>query len=97
LSEVPANGVEGPYYRQKLAEMAKNDLSTLTVNYSHLKDFSEQLAKLVSEQYVRLEPFLRKAIQTLMIQSFPEKAFVRNETEQRNFQIAFTDVDAQYR
>lgn len=94
---MPAGGTDEPLYRQKLAEMVKNDLSTLTVSYAHLKDFNEQLAKLVSEQYVRMEPFLRKALQGFVAENFPEKAYTRHETELRNFHVAFTDVDAQYR
>lgn len=85
------------YYIEQLAEMAATDENTLYVDFTHLFERDETLARAISDQYYRFLPYLRRAVQNLVKEYHPEYAHVNQNKKAtieaglltRDFNIAF--------
>lgn len=65
-SSVPSSAVDG-YYIAQIKGMAKFELSTLYVDFTHLTSWRDPvLADAVADQYYRFQPFLTKALHNLI-------------------------------
>lgn len=55
-----------PYYINQVHAMKDFELTTLYVDFSHLMEREQVLAKAIADQYYRFLPYLRLAIQELV-------------------------------
>lgn len=60
------------FYIDQVRGLAEFKLTTLYVDYQHLMDSRDILARAVSEQYYRFLPYLRRALQNLVKKYVPK-------------------------
>ncbi|KAK4704841.1 DNA replication licensing factor MCM6, partial [Phenoliferia sp. Uapishka_3] len=88
------------FYRDQITAMADFKLHTLYVDYQHLMDARDILAKAVTEQYYRFLPYLRRALQNLVKKYAPTYLYTNSHTSSttasglsvRSFQLAFYNL-----
>ncbi|KAL8291936.1 hypothetical protein RQP46_002194 [Phenoliferia psychrophenolica] len=88
------------FYREQIIAMADFKLHTLYVDYQHLMDARDILAKAVTEQYYRFLPYLRRALQNLVKKYAPTYLYTNSHTSSttaaglsvRAFQLAFYNL-----
>ncbi|KAI5451789.1 MCM DNA helicase complex subunit mcm6 [Naganishia albida] len=64
------------FYVEQIAGMKDFDLTTLYVDYSHLLEREEVLARAIRAQYYRFLPYLRRAVQVLVRKYAPTYLYV---------------------
>ena len=79
-------------YRARIIELETTGKTTLWVNFTDLLNFNEGLARAVQVDYVRFEPFLLKSLLRAVEQLTPN--YLKDGNMNRDFMIAFSDVDA---
>lgn len=89
-----------PYYINQIHAMREFELTTLYVDYKHLMESEQVLAKAIADQYYRFLPHLRLAIQDLVRKYERDylytNAHLSSSTssglQTREFSIAFYDL-----
>ncbi|KAJ3414676.1 MCM DNA helicase complex subunit mcm6 [Chytridiales sp. JEL 0842] len=67
------------YYIEQIKNLFHNNESTTVfVDFGHLQEFNETLAEFIEEQCVRVDPYLRKAVQNMVRKYAPD--FLRMRT-----------------
>ncbi|TYJ58147.1 hypothetical protein B9479_001243 [Cryptococcus floricola] len=72
LPDTPASGMpqaqqeEGKYYVNQIADLEATQRTTLFVDFGHLLEREEILARAIQSQYYRFLPYLRRAVQALV-------------------------------
>ncbi|KZO90452.1 MCM-domain-containing protein [Calocera viscosa TUFC12733] len=91
--------VEGEkYYISQIHNMKQNETSTLYVDFSHLLERDEVLARAISDQYYRFLPYLRRALQNLVREYEPDYIYLNPTSTSaqggmtRDFSIAFYNL-----
>ncbi|EJU01264.1 MCM-domain-containing protein [Dacryopinax primogenitus] len=91
--------VEGEkYYITQIHNMKQNETSTLYVDFSHLLERDEVLARAISDQYYRFLPYLRRALQSLVREFEPDYIYLNPTSTSaqggmtRDFSIAFYNL-----
>jgi len=83
-------------YRNTIDQMKSDELMTLYVNYEHLVEFSETVAKAIKDEFYRIEPSLRQALRAFVLEHHPD--YDKDDKEQpREFYVAFHGVDTNLR
>ena len=80
---------EGPKYLKPARELVKPERNTLVVSMKDVEAYNSNLSALVLDDYYRLHPFLCAAL----------KNFVNDRAGnalEKDYYVAFVDVDAQY-
>lgn len=76
-----APDVEGsqpePYYKSAVQRLRQEDSNTLYVEWAHFVDYNNEIADIIANNFYRLEPSLRKALQTFVREVDPSFAQVR--------------------
>ncbi|KAI8971867.1 MCM2/3/5 family-domain-containing protein [Mycotypha africana] len=87
-------------YMLQLENFNLADISTLFVDFAHVKSADKALAEAISTQYYRFLPFLRTAVANVVSRHFPDTVFVNepqlNSVEMkkaREFIVAFYGMD----
>ncbi|KNC96457.1 MCM DNA helicase complex subunit MCM6 [Spizellomyces punctatus DAOM BR117] len=62
---------EYPYINQ-IKYLRKNDITTVYVDFAHVSQTDEMLARTILSQFYRMEPYLRKAVQNMVREHDPE-------------------------
>ncbi|KAI9091287.1 MCM2/3/5 family-domain-containing protein [Phlyctochytrium arcticum] len=60
------------YYVQQVKYLSKAELTTVYVDFEHIIQIDEMLARTIQNQYYRMEPYLHKAVQNVVRQHDPE-------------------------
>ncbi|WVW82867.1 hypothetical protein I302_104879 [Kwoniella bestiolae CBS 10118] len=63
---LPATADESKFYIEQIKAMKEFELTTLYVDFGHLLEREEVLARAIQSQYYRFLPYLRRALQTLV-------------------------------
>ncbi|KAJ1564625.1 MCM DNA helicase complex subunit mcm6, partial [Cladochytrium tenue] len=66
-----------PYYLEQIRSLPNHDSTTVFVDFAHLLQSDELLAELIKSQYYRLDPYLKKAVQSLVQQHVPHYLHIR--------------------
>ena len=85
------------FYIRQIKEMQEAEHTTLYVDYSHLSERDETLARAITDQYYRFLPYLRRAVSNLVRIHAPEYVYLNSTTNASNsaglitreFHIAF--------
>ncbi|GAA5924544.1 MCM DNA helicase complex subunit MCM6 [Sporobolomyces koalae] len=88
------------FYREQITAMAEFKLTTLYVDYQHLLDSHELLAKAVTSQYYRFLPYMRQSLQSLVKKYAPEYLYSNSHVTStaaaglavRQFNLAFYNL-----
>ncbi|KAJ8296376.1 DNA replication licensing factor mcm6 [Rhodotorula toruloides] len=88
------------FYIEQVKGMEEFKLTTLYVDYQHLHDAHELLAKAITQQYYRFLPYLRRALQNLVKKYAPTYLYLNAHTAStvasglsvRQFNIAFYNL-----
>merc|ERR1712113_1098171 len=67
--------------------MKTHELSTIYVDFMHVRSHNETLADTIQQEYYRIEPHLRAAVYEFMRQHVPEHTEMKQHT--RQFFVAF--------
>nr|KAJ3422233.1 MCM DNA helicase complex subunit mcm6 [Polyrhizophydium stewartii] len=85
-------------YLEQIRAFEESDTTTVFIDHAHLLEHNEMLGQIVFEQYYRMEPYLRKAVQNLAREVAPSSlgvaqgANVADETRLKEFWIAWFNV-----
>ncbi|ORY90619.1 MCM2/3/5 family-domain-containing protein [Leucosporidium creatinivorum] len=88
------------FYLEQIRGMAEFKLTTLYVDYQHLMNARDILAKAVTEQYYRFLPYLRRSLQNLVKKYAPAYLYTNSHTNSttasglnvRTFSLAFYNL-----
>ncbi|GAA5959122.1 hypothetical protein JCM3765_006348 [Sporobolomyces pararoseus] len=88
------------YYQEQIKAMAEFQLTTLYVDYQHLLDSHDLLAKAVTQQYYRFLPYMRRSLQNLVKKYAPEYLYSNSHVTStaasglavRQFNLAFYNL-----
>ena len=85
-------GERTPHYVSKFTEMKNQELTTLTVDFSHVRDYNDQLASILLEHYYRFEDAIRAAL-VLFVKKL-DRAYAVDERSHndRQFYLSFTNI-----
>ena len=83
------------YYISQIHGMKDNELTTLYVDFSHLLEREEVLARAVAEQYYRFLPYLRLAVQEL-VKEYERDYLYTNAHTNANNRVWSTDTRVLY-
>lgn len=64
------------FYIEQIRAMREYNLTTLYVDYAHLLQYNEKIAKAIVESYGRFAPYLRRALQALVRKYDPTYMYV---------------------
>ena len=78
-------------YERQVHSMRDADISTLYVDFQHVKELDEGLADSIQSEYIRLEPFLREGVKLFVKNLDPEYA-KDPENEDKHFFVAFFNM-----
>lgn len=82
----------GPYYARVLTDMRDKDNPTMTIAYDHLSQWDSSFADIIIENYLMVEPYLRKAVKTFVGEHFPD--FLIEHQRQRDFYVSIVGLPA---
>ncbi|RUO96626.1 hypothetical protein BC936DRAFT_141723 [Jimgerdemannia flammicorona] len=73
----------------QIHNLKQDETLTVYIDYEHLQNYDESLAKAVAEQYYRFMPYLRRAVQNLVRKHIPTYLYVNSAfaSEQRGGQV----------
>ncbi|KAJ3326967.1 MCM DNA helicase complex subunit mcm6 [Blyttiomyces sp. JEL0837] len=60
------------YYIEQIKNLKESSSTTVFVDFEHVSSYDETLANLLTAQYFRIDPFLRKAVQNKVRQHAPD-------------------------
>ncbi|GAA5928542.1 hypothetical protein JCM3775_004560 [Rhodotorula graminis] len=88
------------FYIEQVKGMAEFKLTTLYVDYQHLLDSHDLLARAITQQYYRFLPYLRRALQNLVKTYVPDYLYTNSHVAStaaaglsvRQFSIAFYNL-----
>ncbi|GJN87914.1 hypothetical protein Rhopal_000869-T1 [Rhodotorula paludigena] len=88
------------FYIEQVKGMAEFKLTTLYVDYQHLLDSHDLLAKAITQQYYRFLPYLRRSLQNLVKKYVPDYLYTNSHVAStaaaglsvRQFSIAFYNL-----
>ena len=52
--------------------MKQNETTTLYVDFEHVVEFSDNLAKMIQTEFYRVEPFLKEALRAFVLTHHPD-------------------------
>ncbi|BGP13323.1 hypothetical protein JCM10213_001490 [Rhodosporidiobolus nylandii] len=88
------------FYIEQVKGMAEFKLATLYVDYQHLLDSHDLLARAITQQYYRFLPYLRRSLQNLVKKHAPDYLYTNSHVAStaaaglsvRQFSIAFYNL-----
>ncbi|GAA5862576.1 hypothetical protein JCM8547_002112 [Rhodosporidiobolus lusitaniae] len=88
------------FYIEQVKGMAEFKLATLYVDYQHLLDSHDLLARAITQQYYRFLPYLRRSLQNLVKKHAPDYLYTNSHVAStaaaglsvRQFNIAFYNL-----
>ncbi|KAK4056262.1 MCM DNA helicase complex subunit mcm6 [Microbotryomycetes sp. JL221] len=88
------------FYLEQIRAMADFKLTTIYVDYQHLLNARDVLAKAVTDQYYRFLPYMRRALQNLVKKYAPNYLYANSHTSSttaagaklRSFSLAFYNM-----
>lgn len=80
----------GPYYARVLKEMREKDQPTMSINYDHISQWSIDVAETIKENFLIVEPYLRKAVRQFVSEQDPE--FLKDNNREREFYISIVGL-----
>lgn len=83
-------------YETALANMEECDRQTLYVDFRNVNEYSSSLADLIRDAFTRVEPYLRKAVQTFVRTKRPEM-LAEEDGKEKEFYISFFNLDTSHR
>ncbi|KDD74713.1 MCM2/3/5 mini chromosome maintenance complex protein, partial [Helicosporidium sp. ATCC 50920] len=82
----------GPYYVDQLQTLRDRELTTLYINFSHVREYDMLLAQNIEEAYYVLEPFLRQAVYLLVRERLGAYAD-KDDGTPREFWVSFNNLE----
>lgn len=78
-------------YIELTKQMKQSETTTLYVDFDHIIESSDSLAKVVQQEFYRIEPYLKEALRSFVLEHHPD--YDKDDKDQaRDFYVAFTDV-----
>ncbi|KAI7850907.1 MCM2/3/5 family-domain-containing protein [Circinella umbellata] len=72
ISSTAQSAYQGRNYMMQIEHLQIEEITTVFVDFTHVQSFDEGLAIAVKEQYYRLSPYLRRAVQEVVQRHFPQ-------------------------
>ncbi|KAJ3092233.1 MCM DNA helicase complex subunit mcm6 [Quaeritorhiza haematococci] len=89
-------------YLQQISNLRRFEKTTVYIDFGHLYAFDGDLAKLAKSNYFRLEPYMKRAVQNLVLKYDPEYVQLHTRTNavakdsvHREFWISFYNLPAE--
>jgi DNA replicative helicase MCM subunit Mcm2 (Cdc46/Mcm family) len=86
-------------------ELSQPQRSTVLINYRHLSNFNERLARVIQDEYYRLLPALSRGLKQFFREHLPKvemeaeklERFKRTVLNDKELYVAFSDVQMRYK
>ncbi|EFJ34058.1 hypothetical protein SELMODRAFT_406458 [Selaginella moellendorffii] len=82
-------------YEYELEVMLHKESSTMYVDFTHVMAHNDELQRSISEEFLRMEPFLKMAVRKFAMRHRPEG--MKSEHGVRDIQIAFHNLPKKHR
>ncbi|KAI8150264.1 MCM2/3/5 family-domain-containing protein [Fennellomyces sp. T-0311] len=90
---------QGRTYMMQIEQLQYNETQTVYVDFTHIQNADEGLATALKQQYYRLSPYLRRAVQEVVQRHFPQYAHANTSSTEsvagailREFAVSFYSV-----
>ncbi|KAI9494531.1 MCM2/3/5 family-domain-containing protein [Zychaea mexicana] len=99
ISSSAQSAYQGRTYMMQIEQLQYNEMQTVFVDYAHVQSADEGLATALKQQYYRLSPYLRRAVQDVVQRHFPQYAHANTTSTEpvagailREFAVSFYGV-----
>ncbi|CAK9138737.1 unnamed protein product [Ilex paraguariensis] len=79
-----------PYYESEIEAMRPNESNTMFIDFSHVMRFNDVLQKAISDEYLRLEPYLKNACKRFVMEQKP--TFITDDNPNKDINVAFYNL-----
>ncbi|GFP84175.1 DNA replication licensing factor mcm6 [Phtheirospermum japonicum] len=79
-----------PYYEAEVEAMRPNDSNTMFIDFSHVMRFNDVIQKAISEEFIRMEPYLRSACKRYIMELKP--TFIADDNPNKDINVAFYNL-----
>ncbi|KAJ3694519.1 hypothetical protein LUZ60_009999 [Juncus effusus] len=83
-----------PHYESEIERMRLSESTTMYIDFSHVMSFNDVLWKAISEEYLRFEPYLRKACNRFIMsdKSGENRPIFTDDNPNKEVNIAFYNI-----
>ncbi|KAI9259583.1 DNA replication licensing factor mcm6 [Phascolomyces articulosus] len=99
ISSTTQSDYQGRNYMMQIEHLQIEEITTVFVDFAHVQSFDEGLATALKQQYYRLSPYLRRAVQEVVQRHFPQYTYANTSSNEsvagavlREFSVSFYSV-----
>ncbi|KAK9267447.1 hypothetical protein L1049_009873 [Liquidambar formosana] len=78
------------FYESEIEAMKSNESTTMFIDFSHVMSFNDVLQKAISDEYLRLEPYLKNACKRFVMEQKP--TFIADDNPNKDINLAFFNI-----
>ncbi|KAL6517144.1 MCM DNA helicase complex subunit mcm6 [Orobanche hederae] len=79
-----------PYYEAEVEAMNRSESNTMFIDFSHVMRFNDVLQKAISDEFIRIEPYLRNACKRYIMELKP--SFIPDDNPNKDINVAFYNL-----
>ncbi|KAL6532244.1 MCM DNA helicase complex subunit mcm6 [Orobanche gracilis] len=79
-----------PYYEAEVEAMKRSESNTMFIDFSHVMRFNDVLQKAISDEFIRIEPYLRNACKRYVMELKP--SFIPDDNPNKDINVAFYNL-----
>ncbi|KAI8524800.1 hypothetical protein RHMOL_Rhmol13G0177800 [Rhododendron molle] len=79
-----------PFYESEIEAMRPSESNTMFIDFSHVMRFNDLLQKAISDEYLRLEPYLKNACKRFVMEQKP--TFITDDNPNKDVNVAFFNL-----
>lgn len=78
------------FYESEIEAMKSNESTTMFIDFSHVMRYNDLLQKAISDEYLRLEPYLKNACKRYVMEQKP--TFIADDNPNKDINVAFFNI-----
>ncbi|KAG5516150.1 hypothetical protein RHGRI_037009 [Rhododendron griersonianum] len=79
-----------PFYESEIEAMRPSESNTMFIDFSHVMRFNDLLQRAISDEYLRLEPYLKNACKRFVMEQKP--TFITDDNPNKDVNVAFFNL-----
>ncbi|KAG5516162.1 hypothetical protein RHGRI_037020 [Rhododendron griersonianum] len=79
-----------PFYESEIEAMRPSESNTMFIDFSHVMRFNDLLQKAISDEYLRLESYLKNACKRFVMEQKP--TFITDDNPNKDVNVAFFNL-----
>ncbi|KAG5532019.1 hypothetical protein RHGRI_026593 [Rhododendron griersonianum] len=88
--KMAGSDLEGAFYESEIEAMRPIESNTMFIDFSHVMCFNDLLQKAISDEYLRLESYLKNACKRFVMEQKP--TFITDDNPNKDVNVAFFNL-----